>query len=557
MPRITNWLEVERRLANYNTSIKTIETSLVKTNNSRNIMLHALLINLKDLLENQSEISLWFYDIDKPTTSSLPYTSWSRPADHYGDIFYSRTKGVIYQFTTSGKWEQLNDATLLNSMALTNSKLESGDHERQVFTTEPTPPYESGDWWIQSDGTLFICQIGRQTGNRHPNDFINSLDYAEAIAKATDNILEVLKGTVIQTTDSAVTYLDKATNTTTTISGNSIKTGELISNNYLSGVRGTLISLDDGTINTKYFQLSSTGEVTCQNIRATNGYFSGEINATSGFFSGEIEANEGNISGFVLSSNKLSKSLYGLYDYSILDAEMTLPIIRGDISLTSYLLNILDATQDNNISISDASKIAAICRGSTTNNKYVSGNFAINSNDPKYCLKVTKDGEVVAGLGIGGITSKLSTTEYLLCGNLNDSNYRNYIIIDGIGQSIVLSKNNDASKLTITPDTIVINGNPVQTGTSDKNLKHNIKDTDVNALDEITKIKHIQFDWNKDNTHEKLGYIAQDLEKIYPNLVIKNKYKDGYMYSVNMLNMIALCTKAIQELHEEIIELKG
>lgn len=259
MPRITNWLEVEKRLSEQNVNIKNAEDRMVKTDNSLKFMLQALLINLKDLYDSQSEISLWFYDIDKPTTSTLPYTSWDDPSEHYGDFFYSRTKGIIYKFNEQGEWEQLNDATLLNAMALTNSKLEAGDHERKVFLDDPTTPYDSGDWWVKEDGTLFICQIGRQDGTRMPNDFINSLDYAENLAIATGNMMEVLKGTVITVTDQAVTYLDKATNTTTTISGNSIKTGELISNNYVPRTSGTKISLNDGTIDTKNFKISANG----------------------------------------------------------------------------------------------------------------------------------------------------------------------------------------------------------------------------------------------------------------------------------------------------------
>lgn len=259
MPRITNWLEVEKRLSEQKVNIKNAEDRIVKTDNSLKFMLQALLINLKDLYDSQSEISLWFYDIDKPTTSTLPYTSWDDPSEHYGDFFYSRTKGIIYKFNEQGEWEQLNDATLLNAMALTNSKLEAGDHERKVFLDDPTTPYDSGDWWVKEDGTLFICQIGRQDGTRMPNDFINSLDYAENLAIATGNMMEVLKGTVITVTDQAVTYLDKATNTTTTISGNSIKTGELISNNYVPRTSGTKISLNDGTIDTKNFKISANG----------------------------------------------------------------------------------------------------------------------------------------------------------------------------------------------------------------------------------------------------------------------------------------------------------
>lgn len=299
MPRITSWLEVEKRLANYNSTLKSAEDRLVKTNDSLNIMLNSLIINLKDLLESQSDISLWFYDEDEPTTSNQPYISWTTPSDHYGDFFYSRTKGLVYQFTNSG-WNKLDDATLLNALALTNAKLESGDHERKIFLDNPTTPYESGDWWIREDGTLYICQISRASGKREENDYIDALKYAQAVAKATDNLVEVLKGTMITTTDSAVVYEDKATHKTTTISGDSVRTGEIISNNYVANTSGTKFNLNTGEILSKNFSIDSSG----------NAKFKGTVEATSGTF-GSIITNQGLLS--TLEFNGYIASNYNLF----------------------------------------------------------------------------------------------------------------------------------------------------------------------------------------------------------------------------------------------------
>lgn len=291
MPRITSWYEVEKRLANYNSTLKSAEDRLVKTNDSLNIMLNSLIINLKDLLESQSDISLWFYDEDEPTTSNQPYISWTTPSDHYGDFFYSRTKGLVYQFTNSG-WNKLDDATLLNALALTNAKLESGDHERKIFLDNPVTPYESGDWWIREDGTLYICQLSRASGKREENDYIDALKYAQAVAKATDNLVEVLKGTMITTTDSAVVYEDKATHKTTTISGDSVRTGEIISNNYVPNSKGTKFNLNTGEILSKNFSIDSSG----------NAKFKGTVEATSGTF-GSIITNQGLLTNLQFISN--------------------------------------------------------------------------------------------------------------------------------------------------------------------------------------------------------------------------------------------------------------
>lgn len=260
---INSWQEVERRLQAQSQIIGTGNNTIVKVNNTLNSFLNALVLNLKDIIEDQSEISLWFYDIDEPTTSTEPYISWETPNEHIGDFFYSRTKGVVYKYTLNG-WEKNTDATLLKAMALTNTELVSGDNERKVFTTTPTPPYESGDWWIKEDGSLYVCQIGRKD-IYSAQDFVTSVNYAGAIAEKSGNVLEVLKGTVITTTDSAVIYLDKATGTTSQISGDSIRTGIIQSNNYVSNQVGMALNLNQGTIDTKNFKVDRSGNVKLYN----------------------------------------------------------------------------------------------------------------------------------------------------------------------------------------------------------------------------------------------------------------------------------------------------
>ena len=93
---------------------------------------------------------------------------------------------------------------------------------------------------------------------------------------------------------------------------------------------------------------------------------------------------------------------------------------------------------------------------------------------------------------------------------------------------------------------------------SDRKLKTNIKDTKVNALETISKIKHRQFKWKNNNREQSIGYIAQELEEINKDLIYKlpidleNKEEkdENYSYQVNNVALNALSTKAIQELYE-------
>ncbi len=88
---------------------------------------------------------------------------------------------------------------------------------------------------------------------------------------------------------------------------------------------------------------------------------------------------------------------------------------------------------------------------------------------------------------------------------------------------------------------------------SDRSLKHYIADTKENdALGKVNQIRHRQYVWNKTNEPETLGYIAQELKDIDPGLASEH---DG-LYSINNLHLIALATKAIQELSAKVDSLE-
>lgn len=215
-------------------NIKMNKDSITKVQNELANMLNTLIINLKDVLDSQSEVSLWFYS-GTPTTNNEPYTKWTIPADHYGDIYYDQTTGYVYQYFSNG-WKRNTDLNLVQAMALTNVELDTTtDHERKVYFTQPTPPYSSGDWWILEDGTLKICQIGKTTGEYEANDFIVSSKYVATVASKTGDVLTVLEGTVTEITKNYVKFTDLATGGSTTINGSNINTGTINTDNVTIG----------------------------------------------------------------------------------------------------------------------------------------------------------------------------------------------------------------------------------------------------------------------------------------------------------------------------------
>ena len=127
------------KLLGLSKNIETNTETLIKVENELNNMLNSLVINLSDVLDTQSSISLWFYE-GIPTTSNEPYTDWVTPDDHIGDLYYDQNSGYVYKYTNTG-WVLQTDENLINALALTNVELDvTIDHERQVFFQQPTPP---------------------------------------------------------------------------------------------------------------------------------------------------------------------------------------------------------------------------------------------------------------------------------------------------------------------------------------------------------------------------------------------------------------------------------
>ena len=205
--------------------------NLYKIENELNNMLNSFIINLSDVLENQSDVSLWFYDY-LPTTSNEPYSNWVNKQEHDGDLFYDQSTGRVYQYKyTSDSWIENTDESLISAMATTNVGIDTTlDHERKIYFNQPTPPYESGDWWIKNDGTLFVCQLSKTTGDYEDDDFINSANFVATVAVKNNNEITVLKGTVMKISESYVSVEDLATGGRTVIDGGNIKTGTIDAN---------------------------------------------------------------------------------------------------------------------------------------------------------------------------------------------------------------------------------------------------------------------------------------------------------------------------------------
>lgn len=91
--------------------------------------------------------------------------------------------------------------------------------------------------------------------------------------------------------------------------------------------------------------------------------------------------------------------------------------------------------------------------------------------------------------------------------------------------------------------------------TSDIRLKKNVEDTEIeNALDIVNQIRLHSFDWLHTDEHQRIGFIADELEQIDPKLSVGGgTERDGTIHykSVDTFYMMGYLVKAVQELSEQ------
>ena len=96
---------------------------------------------------------------------------------------------------------------------------------------------------------------------------------------------------------------------------------------------------------------------------------------------------------------------------------------------------------------------------------------------------------------------------------------------------------------------------------SDEREKENITPV-VSVLDKIMNLNVVSFDWIKHDEHIKAGFIAQNVEKYFPEYVVENVSNEGEEERKGTTGgmsagYIAVLTKAIQEQQEQIEALQS
>ena len=136
--------------------------------------------------------------------------------------------------------------------------------------------------------------------------------------------------------------------------------------------------------------------------------------------------------------------------------------------------------------------------------------------------------------------------------NTYASNSTGEVVILTTTDSAVTLQHNSATKLNTTSSGVTVSGGLTATGTvqgaevtatSDERLKSDIKTID-NALDKVMNMRGVSF---TKQAEKGIGVIAQEVEKILPEVVTDGEYK-----SVAYGNMVGVLIEAIKELKTEL-----
>lgn len=236
--------------------------------------------------------------------------------------------------------------------------------------------------------------------------------------------------------------------------------------------------------------------------------------------------------------------------------------------------------------------VTSLVAGSNISISASSGRVTINANIPSSGLynivedttpelggNLSLNSKNITGIGSVNITGIVTATSFSgsltgnVTGNVTGASSQSTITNDtsSTSENYVTFVSNvsgnrpikvSSTGLIFKPDTsdLIVGGNLGVTGivtstdynsVSDISLKENVKPLE-NCLEKVSQLQGVSFNWKKDGS-PSIGLIAQEVEKIYPEIIKDN---DG-IKTLSYSNLIGVLIEAVKELKQEIEELKS
>lgn len=168
---------------------------------TRDYVNSTLQTDLNDL-KNRADgvIESWFYS-HTPSLSNLPASNWVTTEErnaHIGDTFTNMQEfvdnvttpdaGKAWRFVkneTTGdfSWSLIANSDSTKALIEAGKAKDTADAKRRVFVSQPYPPYNIGDLWVQgNNGDIMRCKFERLSGSYVATDFEKASKYTDDTA---------------------------------------------------------------------------------------------------------------------------------------------------------------------------------------------------------------------------------------------------------------------------------------------------------------------------------------------------------------------------------------
>lgn len=179
------------------TDLTDLDARTQETKDYINNTLPGILNELQGQIDGQ--IEQFFYETDPvPLTANdaqngntaEPNTTWTQEGkneEHLGDLYYNTQSGKVFRYVAQKGthycwyyWQQLTDEETAQALALANDALTLAGQKRRIFVTDPYPPYEVGDLWVQGKtGDIMRCKTARASGSFSASDWELASKYTD------------------------------------------------------------------------------------------------------------------------------------------------------------------------------------------------------------------------------------------------------------------------------------------------------------------------------------------------------------------------------------------
>lgn len=195
-------------------------------------------------LQNQVDgaIETWFYE-GVPTLTNAPASSWTTDKDkdtHLGDLYYDNKTGKAYRFAKDGsiyKWTIITDTDIAKALSDASKAQETANGKMKVFSTQPIPPYQLGDIWVNAtypaDGSTYKNEVLRCQTLKAAGSPFAIADWIKASKYTDDTVANAAKAAAEKAQKAAETAQTNITNLGKTVTTNKKAFDNYVNDGYL------------------------------------------------------------------------------------------------------------------------------------------------------------------------------------------------------------------------------------------------------------------------------------------------------------------------------------